>query len=191
MRATLQLRPPAATNASIPSSWRSSSAWPTQRATARPNSISILKCWPRRRNCARWRAASAICARSMAGVSRFREKPCSRSRADGESGFAGMCRGRSEHALDALEDLVDAAFRIDPAQDLELVVVLDERLGLRGVDLQPVFDDVFVVIRPLGEHRPVLAAIAMRERTGRRRVDVEDPATLLARAPAGKPAKKH
>ena len=78
---------------------------------------------------------------------------------------------------------VGAARAVDAAQQAALVVVGDERLGLGVVDLEPLLDDLRLVVVALDEARAVdVAAAFVLRRIG---LDVVHAAGLDAHAPPG------
>ena len=66
--------------------------------------------------------------------------------------------------LNALEHGVDVGVGVDDAQQPRVLVVLDERLGLRLEHLEPLADDFLAVVGPLYQPMLVAAFVAMRER---------------------------
>src|SRR5215204_4131575 len=92
-----------------------------------------------------------------------------------------------EHGVNALLDLVGRRLALDVVEDAVLLVVVDHRLGLLAVLVEPVPDHLrFVVVA-----HDQLAAIDVTDAFHLRRIelDVEDVALRLAGAPAAQAAK--
>ena len=66
---------------------------------------------------------------------------------------------------DAVEHRLHVRVGVDDAQQSALLVVLDQRLGLRLEHLEALADDLFLVVRPLNQLRAVATLIAVRQRT--------------------------
>ena len=98
-------------------------------------------------------SARFACPR-RAGAGRKSERGCSRLSADANR--------RTAIASDALEHRVHIGVGVHDAQQSRRLVVLDQRLGLRLVHLQPLADDFFLVVRPLDQAMRFAALLGMR-----------------------------
>src|ERR1700690_3558913 len=99
--------------------------------------------------------------------------------------------GPLDHALETLEDELHVRIGIHDLEQPVVPVVLDQGFGLRLVDLEPLADDLFLVVRTLDQARRFTALLAVYRPLRGRGVYVEYPAAVLADAPAGQAFEQH
>src|ERR1700692_593238 len=87
---------------------------------------------------------------------------------------------RLNGVLKALEHRVHVGIGLDHSQQPGRGVVLDQRLGLRIVDLEPFADPLFLVVRALDEPRHMTEFLQMQCGVRGRRVYVEHLSAILA-----------